>query len=281
MFELLKEINEKPTLWGHYTADELWTDEYTSKQMLNYHLAEDLDISSRNKKFLVRSANWITQRFNLNDEKIVADFGCGPGLYTSVFAKSGAKVTGIDFNEVAINYAKEQSEIENLNIDYSVANYLEYNAETKFDLITMIFCDFCALNPDQRSTMLKKYFDSLNDDGRLLLDVFSETTYNTKKEVAVYEKNQLFGFWSPNEYYGFLNTFKYEEEKVVLDKHTIIEGDSTKVIYNWLKHYSLEEITKELEEAGFIVEEVYANVAGDTYNGDSMEIAVVAKRNNN
>ena len=102
MLELLKQINERPRLWGHYTAEELWTDEYTSKQMLNYHLADDLDISSRNKKFLERSANWIVKKFDLNSEKAVADFGCGPGLYTSVFAKSGASVTGIDFNEVAI-----------------------------------------------------------------------------------------------------------------------------------------------------------------------------------
>ena len=85
--------------------------------MLNYHLAEDLDISSRNKKFLERSANWIVEKFKLNAEKTVTDFGCGPGLYTSVFAKTGAKVTGIDFNQVAINYAKEKSAKENLNID--------------------------------------------------------------------------------------------------------------------------------------------------------------------
>ena len=280
MLEQLKQINEKPILWGHYTADELWTDEYTSQQMLNYHLAEDLDISSRNKKLLERSANWIVEKFNLNAESSVVDFGCGPGLYTSVFAKTGAKVTGIDFNEVAINYAKEKSAKENLNIDYSVANYLEYSTKAKFDLITMIFCDLCALNPEQRQTMLRKYFDALNKDGRLLLDVFSLNTYNNKKEVAIYEKNQLFGFWSPNEYYGFLNTFKYEEDKVVLDKHTIIEENKTKVIYNWLKHYSVEEITNELKEAGFIVEEVYTNVAGDDYNEDSLEIAVVAKRKN-
>ncbi len=280
MFKQLKQINQRPQIWGQYTADELWTDEYTSKQMLDYHLAEDLDISSRNKKFLKRSANWIVEKFKLNPDKSVADFGCGPGLYTSVFAKSGAKVTGIDFNEVALNYAKEKAAKENLNIDYRVANYLEYNTESKFDLITMIFCDFCALNPEQRQTMLKKYFDALNLDGRLLLDVFSMNSYNNREEAATYEKNQLAGFWSPGEYYGFLNTFKYEEETVVLDKHTIIEDNKTKVIYNWLKHYSVESLTDELEESGFIVEEVFANVAGDEFTEDSLEIAVAAKRKN-
>ncbi len=277
MLEQLNQINERPRLWGHYTAEELWTDEYTSQQMLNYHLAEDLDISSRNKKFLERSANWIVEKFNLNADKAVADFGCGPGLYTSVFAKAGAKVTGIDFNEVAINYAKEKAAEAKLKIDYQVANYLEYKTKSKFDLITLIFCDFCALNPEQRHTMLKKFKNALKEGGRIILDVFSLNTYNNKSEVASYEKNSLFGFWSPKDYYGFLNTFKYDEEKVVLDKHTIIKENETKVIYNWLKHYSLEEINKELKEAGLEVEEVFSNVAGDKYTEDAMEICVIAK----
>ena len=277
MLEQLNQINERPQLWGHYTAEELWTDEYTSRQMLNYHLAEDLDISSRNREFLERSANWIVEKFDLNPEKTVADFGCGPGLYTSVFAKAGAKVTGIDFNKVAIQYAKEKAVEANLNIDYNVANYLAFDPESKFDLITMIFCDFCALNPEQRKTMLLKYKDALNKDGRLLFDVCSLKAYNDKTEAATYEKNSLFGFWSPDDYFGFLNTFKYDEETVVLDKHTIIQENQTKVIYNWLKHYSVEEISKELEEAGLEVEEVFSNVAGDEYSDDAMEICIVAK----
>ena len=34
MFKELKEINSRPTPFQFYTADDLWTDEYTSKQML-------------------------------------------------------------------------------------------------------------------------------------------------------------------------------------------------------------------------------------------------------
>ena len=38
MYTKLKEINSRPSLFQFYTADELWTDEYTSKKMLEYHL---------------------------------------------------------------------------------------------------------------------------------------------------------------------------------------------------------------------------------------------------
>jgi len=34
MFKELKEINSRPAPFQFYTADELWADEHTSKQML-------------------------------------------------------------------------------------------------------------------------------------------------------------------------------------------------------------------------------------------------------
>ena len=74
----------------------------------------------------------------------------GPGLYTSSFAKRGkAKVTGIDFSSNSIKYARQTAEKEELKIDYICQNYLEFNTDKKFDLITMIMCDFCALSPEQ------------------------------------------------------------------------------------------------------------------------------------
>jgi len=34
MYNKLESINSRPEPFQYYTADELWTDEYTSKQML-------------------------------------------------------------------------------------------------------------------------------------------------------------------------------------------------------------------------------------------------------
>jgi len=52
MFVELKKINSRPKPFEFYTASDLWTDEYVSEQMLSYHLNEDVDISSRNVKFV-------------------------------------------------------------------------------------------------------------------------------------------------------------------------------------------------------------------------------------
>jgi 2-polyprenyl-3-methyl-5-hydroxy-6-metoxy-1,4-benzoquinol methylase len=278
MFKELKEINLRPAPFEFYTADELWTDEHTSKQMLEYHLNESIDVSSRNRSFIERSVEWIVTQFGVDDKTEIADFGCGPGLYTIRLAEQSAKVTGIDFSENSLRYAKQAAEEEGLNIDYIHANYLDFETSKKFDLITMIMCDFCALSPEQRKLMLTKFFSLLKPGGSVLLDVYSLNSFNKKEESATYELNQLNSFWSPEDYYCFVNTFKYEEEKVTLDKYTIIEESRTRTVYNWLQHFSKDSLQDEFEENGFKVEDFYSDVAGSSLDPETSEIAVIAKR---
>ncbi len=52
MFNKLEEINSRPTPFQFYTAEDLWTDDHTSKIMLEYHLNEAVDLSSRNRDFI-------------------------------------------------------------------------------------------------------------------------------------------------------------------------------------------------------------------------------------
>lgn len=95
--------------------------------------------------------------------------------------------------------------------------------------------------------MLDKFHTFLEPGGCVLLDVYSMNAFNQRQEAAAYEANMLNGFWSPNNYYGFRNTFKYESEKVVLDKYSIIEADRKRVVYNWLQYFSPEDLIKRLE----------------------------------
>ena len=280
MFNKLKEINSRPEPFQFYTADALWTDEHTSEQMLEYHLNPSVDLSSRNKDFIHHSVNWITSHFGLNRHTRIADFGCGPGLYTTLFAEREADVTGIDFSERSIRYAKETAARKTLDIDYVCQDYLEFETEKRFDLISMIMCDFCALSPIQRKKMISRFHRLLKADGAVLLDVYSLNAFDQREEVSTYEHRQLDGFWSKEEYYGFLNTFKYEEEKVILDKYTIVEKACTKTVYNWLQYFSPDHLKKEFDENGFKIEEFYSDVAGKPFNSKSMEFAVVARKLN-
>lgn len=276
MFNVLKKINERPKPFEFYTASELWTNEHTAQQMLQYHLNDDIEASSRNSVFIEKSCDWITNHFNINGKKVI-DFGCGPGLYASKLAQRGAFVTGIDFSENSINYARAVAKEKELEISYIVSDYLDFETSEKFDLIIMIMCDFCALSPDQRKTLLTKFKSILKPDGSILMDVYSLSNFEKKSESAAYEKNQLFGFWSPSDYYAFVNTFKYEDEKVLLNKYTIYEADKAeKIVYNWLQHYSVGTLQAELDQNGLLVKEQLASVAGGEFDSKSNEFAIIA-----
>lgn len=277
IFKELEQVYKRPDPFEFYTAADLWADEHTSRQMLRFHLNESIDTSSRRIEFINRSVDWITSRFSINKETMIADFGCGPGLYTIRLAQKQALVTGIDFSPNSIEHARNAAREKDLSIDYACQNYLEYSTDKRFDLIIMIMCDFCALSPEQRRQILQKFRTHLRPDGSILFDVYTLNAFKARQKTSVCEINLLNGFWSPNRYYGFLNSFKYEDEKVVLDKYSIFEANQSKTIYNWLQYFSVEGLKSELLDCGFIVTDLYSDVAGNTYDWQGNEMAVVAQ----
>ncbi len=277
LYRLLQEINLRPAPFEHYTAAELWTDEHTSSRMLALHLDGSVDVASRKTEFIEKSAAWIVSRFGLTKGKSVADFGCGPGLYTTRLAASGAEVTGIDFSERSLRYAREQARAGGLSIDYVCTNYLGFESDKRFDLITLIMYDFCALSPERRRTLLDRFRAHLKPEGAVLLDVCSLPAFDARKEHAEYAPDLLDGFWSPAPYFGFLNTFKYEAEKVALDKYTIVEQDRVRVVHDWLQYFSVEALKAEVEACGLAVEEVLGDVAGAALDPAAREFAIVAR----
>ena len=278
MFEELERINVRPQPFEFDTTRELWTDTYISKQMFSFHLNGEVDVASRNARFIDKSVEWISSYFHVGAGTRIADFGCGPGLYTTRLARKQAEVTGIDFSTRSIEYAQEIVVRENLPIEYINQDYLEYETDKRFDLIIMIFCDSAVLKPSKRERMLSKFHAFLKPGGSILFDIPSLKAFERREETTVYEVNLMNNFWSPGKYHGFLHTFKYDREKAILDKYTIIEANQTRVFYNWLQHFSREMIENELKTHGFGVNDFFSDVAGSVYDSESEVFAIVARK---
>lgn len=281
-FELLERINEKPRPYEYYTAEFLWNDPHISKKMLELHLDPTSELASRSKAFVEKSCEWISTRFNITEGLEICDFGCGPGLYTTYFGQKGADVTGIDFSENSIAYAKKVAAREKLNIDYILQNYLHYSTDKRFDLIIMIYCDYCALSDEQRKSLLALFHSLLKDDGFVLLDTYSLKHFENTKEKSQYERSSKTSFWSnfwsSAPYYVFSNTYKYNDKHLILDKYTIIERDKSYEVYNWIKSYSLQSLSEEFAEGRFQIIEHYSDISGSTNTTDSTEIAIIAQK---
>jgi SAM-dependent methyltransferase len=276
LFAELSRASERPAPFSVYTADLLWTDDHISARMLEHHLNADTGLASRKHEFIERSAAWIANRFGLAPGISVADFGCGPGLYTTRFAGTGAAVTGIDFSARSIEHAQAEAERRGLRIEYVLADYLRFETDARYDLVTLIFCDLCALSPEQRAKLLGKFAGILGPGGALLLDVSSLAAFGRWRESSAFGRDFMNGFWSEADYFGFRFSFRYEAEKVTLDKYLIAEPARTWEVYNWLQYFSVDSLGRELEAAGLRVVEVLGDVAGAEYDERADQFAVVA-----
>jgi len=166
---------------------------------------------------------------------------------------------------------------ERLRIEFVEADYLDFETAGRFNLILMIMCDFCALGPEQRSMLLRPFRSFLAPGGRILLDVYSPAMLDTREEAAIYAPNLMDGFWSSERYFGFLNTFKYERQRVLLDKYTIVERDRVRRVFNWFQCFTPADLEREFATCGLQVLERWGDVAGSPFNPDATEFAIVAE----
>ncbi len=278
IYEDLERITARPEPFAQADAAALWTDPHVSERMLAYHLDGVTDVSSRNAPFIRRSIEWMVSRFGIGKGTHIADFGCGPGLYANGLARLGAQVTGIDFSARSIAYARGVATSEGLGVHYVHQNYLEFRTAERFDLITMIMCDYCALSPAQRQVLLGIYHEVLAPGGAVLLDVSTPVAFDRLEEARRFAVNLGDGFWAPGRYYGFQITFKYPAERAILDKYTIIERERTRTVHNWLQYLTPEEVWAEFAAAGLAVEETLGDVAGAPYDAGGDEFAVVGRK---
>ncbi|MBE0531684.1 MAG: class I SAM-dependent methyltransferase [Rhodospirillales bacterium] len=278
MFETLMRVTARPQPFAHYTTPELWNDPHVSRQMLELHLDPDAELASRPAGFVELSAAWIVSRFCLGPGRAVCDLGCGPGLYTSRFARAGAAVTGVDLSQNSIDYAREAAAQDGLTIDYVLGNYLETTPDGPFDLITLIFCDFCVLSSDQRGVLLDRMRAMLAEGGSVLLDVQSLAGLAGVAETTTVETAPNGGFWSADPYFAILNVFKYGAERVFLNKYTVVERNRTRESYNWIQCYDPGGLSDLFAEHGLRLTEILGNVAGDAYDAEAHEFAVIAEK---
>jgi SAM-dependent methyltransferase len=271
----LIEFQQKPL---PFTPGEplFWNDPHISTQMLTVHLDPNTDAASRTSETIDRSVRWIMETLALKTNDAVLDLGCGPGLYASRFARAALQVTGVDYSRNSIEYARRYASENNLRINYRYQNYLELDDENLYDAVFLIFGDFCPLNPQQRSMLLKSVRCALKPGGRFVLDV---TTREHRRKHG--NKNRWYaaenGFWKPGPHLVLEEGFDYPERSIWLDQYTVIEGNEKVSVYrNWFQDYTPETITEELAQGGFSVESLWSDLTGNQYSPNSEWIGIIA-----
>jgi SAM-dependent methyltransferase len=272
----LADFQDNDAVFSRYTNPQLWNDPWISKRMLEAHLDPEGEAASRKPPFIDESAAFIVKRFGLGPGGSVVDFGCGPGLYAIRLARAGARITGIDLSENSLSYARRTAEREGLAIRYLQGDYLDLRLPGKADLAIMIYCDFGVLGPEKRRRLLSNVRGSLKPGGLFFFDVASLSCLDAMVESRSWT-SETGGFFGPDAYLHLYELKKYPEARAFVEKHLVVGEEGIRSYFCWNACYSAESLAAALEEEGFTVENVYADVRGRPADPASPTLAVAAR----
>lgn len=269
-------ICKKPELFEE-SQKNMWNDEYISKNMLKAHLNKNLDSATRNYDFVKQSVEWITRILPPTEYPNLLDLGCGPGIYSELFFEKGYNVKGVDLSERSIRFAKKSALQKMLNIEYQCGDYTKLSFEYGYNLISLIYCDFGVLSTFTRKKILSKIYEALLPNGVFLFDVFTPQKYIDVKEIREWnvEKN---GFWTEELCLVLHSFYRYDEYNTFLNQYVISTENNIEYFNIWEHTFTLQELKKDLKEAGFTEFECWGNIAGKVYEETDTTMCILARK---
>ncbi|MCL6295006.1 class I SAM-dependent methyltransferase [Jejuia spongiicola] len=156
----LRNSLEKNYLDRGDTKSKLSKEEYNSA--INGQLFERL-YYNRN-----RIAPWLNSIKDLNGARVL-EIGCGTGISTLALSEQGAKVTGIDVDEGALNVAKDRMKMAGFDTELHLMNADEIKEnfdDKKFDFI-IYYAVLEHMTIEERLSSLKQAWDMLPEGGFL------------------------------------------------------------------------------------------------------------------
>lgn len=124
------------------------------------YAARELVWSGEPNRFLVREAEALTPGRAL-------DLACGEGRNAVWLARRGWRATGVDFSGVGIDKARQLAEAHGVDVEWIVADLLEYEPEPEaFELVIMFYLQ---VPPAERAPIVRSAAGAVSAGGTLLL----------------------------------------------------------------------------------------------------------------
>ncbi|MBF4695748.1 class I SAM-dependent methyltransferase [Fusibacter ferrireducens] len=276
-FKTLASKLVKPALYEDGDL-HIWKDEHISKGMLEAHLSEATEAASRNAEFIDSSVEWISQIAPVAAFPKLLDLGCGPGLYSERFRRKGYEVTGVDFSNRSIEYARKHACLTGLAIDYICSDYLQVALEQTYDVITLIYCDFGALKVDEQLKLLMNVNRWLKPGGKFIFDVLTKHQFEDQEHTAVWNLEEISGYWKPHPYICMTQQFDYDDD-IKLFQYLIIDAcENMSSARVWTHYFSKESIGERLSVFPYRQLDYYSDISGKSYEEPSKTLCMVIEK---
>lgn len=187
---------------------EIWNDRYSGKEFVygqtpNLFLKNFIDNESQPGSILLPAE--------------------GEGRNAIYAALKGWEVHALDFSESAVKKARNLASKYQVDIDYELADLVEWDKNIEVDIVAFIYAHF---NPRERESIHKKFIDKLNSGGKILIEAFSKKQLHydsggPKDDDWLYSSGIL-----RNDFEA-LNILSLQERIVILDEGEFHQGEAS------------------------------------------------------
>ncbi len=193
-FRLTKDFPIGKNIDAYYEADDYISHSDTNEGFVNklYHFVREF--------MLKEKALWVEKNTKASGTELM-DVGCGTGYFAALMQKRGWNVVGIEKNDSARDFAKDQFEV---NVFPSLESYTEND---KFDAITLWHV---LEHLEDLNGSMQKFHELLAHDGSLFVAVPNRNSSDADK----YRQ-----FWAAYDVPRHLWHFAPEHLKLLAHKH--------------------------------------------------------------
>jgi SAM-dependent methyltransferase len=269
---MLSRLTRRPRLFSG-RANLFWIEPYVAEHLLEAHLDPDTEAATRPPREVKLTVETILGHLGAasdrnGPQRSALDLACGPGFYAERFAAAGLQVTGIDISQHSLDYAVKSASDKGLSITYRRGDMRRVRQcvghRASFDLVTLIYGEFCTLSDPERAALLHNVRQILKPGGLFVFDVFTEHLVRRTRTGNDWHVAARNGFWAETPHMVLEQVFHYPERSTSVQRYTVIdESGGCRQFSVWWRHYTHEEIRRETEDAGFIETELYGSLWGE------------------
>lgn len=189
-----------------------------------------------------KEVNFLKAALPITKFKKILDCACGPGRHACSLVSAGYDVTGIDTDLDSISFAKNNCRKGTfLQLDMRNINTLD----KKFDAVIIMWQSFGNFTPDENIDILGQIAESLEDKGRLVLDIYNKKFYDKHQGTREFSRNNVvikgsqflknnrlfveldYGEDAVKDKFEWEIYYDYEIEKIVLDYNLSLKTKCT------------------------------------------------------
>ncbi len=225
--------------WGRFGAREEvvpwdggkipWHEPEFSERMLRAHLSQEHDRASRRFTIIDKHVAWVHQHVLGATTARILDLGCGPGFYTTRFARLGHSCVGIDVSPASIEHARSEAERETLSCEYRLEDRVAADLGAGFDLVLFTFGELNCFSPADADAIVAKARQALSPRGALVVEAQTEQLVRSlgEQEPTWFSASQ--GIFSDEPHLCLCEGDWHPDSRVATERYFVVALGSSEV----------------------------------------------------